>query len=194
MSRMSMGPVDLAKPEDRSQTLAVIAALGVVYFFAGKLGLRMAFVHPSSTAVWPATGIALAAFLFLGTRVWPGVFLGAFLVNLTTAGTILTSLGVATGNTLESLIGAYLVARFANGRNAFERGTDTFKFALLAGTVGTALAATIGVTSLSLGGFAPWRDYRDIWLTWWLGDGVGAIIVAPLLILWIADFRVRWRS
>jgi diguanylate cyclase (GGDEF)-like protein len=193
MSRMNMGPVDLAKQEDRSQTLAIIGALGVVYFLAGKLGLRMAFVHPSSTAVWPATGIALAAFLFFGTRVWPGVFLGAFLVNLTTAGTILTSLGVATGNTLESLIGAYLVARFANGRNAFERGTDTFKFALLAGAVGTALAATIGVTSLSLGGFAPWRDYRDIWLTWWLGDGVGAIIVAPLLILWIADVRIRWR-
>jgi len=179
--------------EDRQKNLLTIGVLAVVYFLAGKLGLSMAFVHPSSTAVWPPTGIALAAFLTLGTRVWPGVFLGAFLVNMTTAGTVLTSLGVATGNTLEGLLGAYLITRFANGRNAFERGTDTFKFAILAGMIGTAVAATFGVTSLSLGGFAHWAEYKDIWLTWWLGDGVGAVIVAPLLILWISDFRVRWR-
>jgi diguanylate cyclase (GGDEF)-like protein len=190
---MNTGPMDLRTWEDRGRSFFTIGALTAVYFLAGKLGLSMAFVHPSSTAVWPATGIALAAFLLLGTRVWPGVFLGAFLVNVTTAGTILTSLGVATGNTLESVIAAYLVIRFANGRGAFDRGTDTFKFALLAGTIGTAVAATIGVTALSLGGFAQWHDYRDIWLTWWLGDGVGAIIVAPLLILWTANFRIRWR-
>lgn len=193
MSSMTTGPTDLIVREDRTRNLVTIGALTVVYFLAGKLGLSMAFVHPSSTAVWPATGIALAAILFFGARVWPGVFLGAFLVNITTAGTVLTSLGIATGNTLESLIAAYLVTRLASGRNAFERGTDTFKFALLAGTVGTAVAATMGVTSLSLGGFAPWSDYRDIWLTWWLGDGVGAIVVAPLLILWISNFRIRWR-
>ena len=179
--------------DERRRNLLTIGGLAVVYFLAGKLGLSMAFVHPSSTAVWPPTGIALAAFLILGTRVWPGVFLGAFLVNVTTAGTILTSLGIATGNTLEGLVGAYLVTRFANGRNAFERGPDTFRFAILAGTVGTAVAATFGVTSLSLGGFAPWADYKDIWLTWWLGDGVGAVMVAPLLILWISEFRLRWR-
>ncbi|MFZ0980873.1 MAG: MASE1 domain-containing protein, partial [Candidatus Acidiferrales bacterium] len=94
--------------------------MAAVYFVAGKLGLSMAFVHPSSTAVWPATGIALTAFLILGYRVWPGIFIGAFLVNITTAGSVLTSLGVATGNTLEGLLGAYLVLRFANGRRAFD--------------------------------------------------------------------------
>src|SRR5271163_3646342 len=179
--------------DERRKDLVTIGGLAVIYFVAGKLGLSMAFVHPSSTAVWPPTGIALTALLLLGYRVWPGIFLGAFLVNLTTAGTILTSLGIATGNTLEGLVGAYLVTRFANGRNAFERGPDTFRFAILAGTVGTAVAATFGVTSLSLGGFAPWADYKNIWLTWWLGDGVGAVMVAPLLILWISDFRIRWR-
>jgi diguanylate cyclase (GGDEF)-like protein len=166
--------------------------LAIVYFIAGKLGLSMAFVHPSSTAVWPPAGIALAAFLILGYRVWPGVFLGAFFVNLTTVGTVLTSLGIATGNTLEGVLGAYLITRFALGRYAFERGPDTFKFAILA-TVSTAVAATFGVTSLSLGGFAPWADYRNIWLTWWLGDGVGAVIVAPVLILWISSPRMQWR-
>src|SRR5579863_1978749 len=154
--------------EDRRKNWLAIGGLAVVYFVAGKLGLSMAFVHPSSTAVWPPTGIALAAFLILGYRVWPGVFLGAFLVNLTTVGTVLTSLGIATGNTLEGLIGAYLVTRFANGRNAFERGQDTFKFAMLSGLLGTTVAATLGVTSLALGGFARWSEFRDIWLTWWL--------------------------
>ncbi len=178
---------------ERRRNLVTVGALVVVYFLAGKLGLSMAFVHPSSTAVWPPTGIALAAFLVLGRRVWPGVFLGAFLVNVTTVGTVLTSLGIATGNTLEGLLAAYLVTRFANGRNAFERGPDTFKFAILAGTVATTIAATFGVTSLTLGGFAHWADYKDIWLTWWLGDGVGAVIIAPLLLLWSSDFQIRWR-
>ena len=162
---------------------------------AGKLGLSMAFVHPSSTAVWPATGIALTAFLILGYRVWPGIFIGAFLVNITTAGSVLTSLGVATGNTLEGLLGAYLVLRFANGRRAFDCASDTFRFAAIA-LASTAIAATVGVTSLSLGGYAAWGQYREIWLTWWLGDAVGAMLVAPLLVLWISNFRLRfkWRE
>lgn len=164
-----------------------------MYFIAGKLGLSMAFVHPSSTAVWPPTGITLAAFLLLGDRVWPGVLIGSFFVNLTTAGGILTSLGIATGNTLEGLLAAYLVNRFANGRNAFDRGQDTVKFAILAGIFSTAVAATFGVTSLALGGIARWADFRDIWLTWWLGDGVGAIVVTPLLLLWISNPHIRWR-
>lgn len=176
----------------RQKDIGTIGALAVIYFFAGKLGLTMAFVHPSSTAVWPPTGITITAFLILGYSVWPGIFLGAFLVNITTAGSVLTCLGIATGNTLEGLIGAYLVNRFANGRNAFERVPDVFRFAILAGVVSTAVAATFGVTALSLGGFAPWADYKGIWLTWWLGDGVGDVVVAPLLLLWISNPRIRW--
>src|SRR2546426_10629880 len=88
-------------------TPVVIFGLAAVYVLAGKLGLLLAFVHASATAVWPPTGIALAAFLLLGYRVWPGIFLGAFLVNLTTAGSVATTIGIATGNTLEGLAGAY---------------------------------------------------------------------------------------
>ena len=181
--------------EQRLKRLGSICILAAVYFVAGKLGLGMAFVHPSSTAVWPATGIALAAFLILGYRVWPGIFIGAFLVNITTAGSVLTSLGVATGNTLEGLAAAYLVMRFAKGRGAFDCAADTFRFAALA-MASTTIAATIGVVSLSLGGYAPWAQFREIWATWWLGDGVGAVLVAPLLILWISNFRLRfsWRE
>jgi integral membrane sensor domain MASE1 len=98
-----------------------LTLLTLVYFVAGKLGLLLAFVHASATAVWPGTGIALTAFLLLGSRVWPAILLGAFLVNVTTAGSVLTSIGIATGNTLEGLLGASLVARFANGRRVFDR-------------------------------------------------------------------------
>jgi len=172
--------------------VATIAALTGVYFVAAKLGLKLAFVHASATSVWPPTGIALAAFLMLGYRVWPGIFLGAFLANLTTEGTVATSLGIAVGNTLEGLVGASLIDRFAGGRHAFERPQDILKFAVLAGMGSTTVSATFGVTSLLLGGFAQWSDSGAIWLTWWLGDATGALIVTPLLLLWSRDPRVRW--
>src|SRR6202790_2559781 len=105
---------------DVLKNVATVAGLAVVYFVAGKLGLQLAYVHASATPVWPCTGIAIAALLIFGYRVWPAIFAGAFFVNLTTAGTILTSLGIATGNTLEALAGCYLVIRFASGRNAFQ--------------------------------------------------------------------------
>jgi integral membrane sensor domain MASE1 len=178
-----------------AKKLLVIAALALAYFVTGKLGLTLAFVHPSSTAVWPPTGITLAAFLIFGYRVWPGIFLGAFFVNLTTAGTILTSLGIATGNTCEGLLGVWLVTRFASGRKVFDTSPGTFQFAILAGLAATTAAATLGVTSLALGGYAPWTQFRPIWVTWWLGDGVGAVLVAPVIILWARDFglRMHWK-
>lgn len=168
------------------------AVLAVVYFGAAKLGLRFGFVNPSATAVWAPTGIALAALLIFGLRVWPGIFLGAFLANLTTAGTILTSVGIATGNTLEGVAGCYLVTRFAHGRRAFESAQDIFKFAFLAGMVSTFISATMGVTTLSLAGFAHWAMYVPIWRTWWLGDAVGAVVVTPLALLWRGSLRLEW--
>src|SRR5580765_7711457 len=117
-------------------TAVLIAA---AYVLAGKLGLALAFVNASATAVWPPTGIALAAVLILGPRAWPGIFLGAFLVNETTAGSLATSFAIATGNTLEALVGAYLVNRFAGGRSALDRGTGLTTFVVAAGLVSTAI-------------------------------------------------------
>lgn len=172
---------------------AIIAALTAVYFAAGKLGLSLAFVHASASAVWPPTGIALAALLYFGPWVWPSVLVGAFLVNLTTAGTVVSSAGIAVGNTLEGLLAAYLVSRFAGGRHAFERLRDVFRFAALAALVSPVVSATFGVTSLCATGNAQWSDFGPIWLTWWLGDAGGALIVAPLLIIWANDLRpARW--
>jgi len=169
-----------------------LVALAAVYFAAGKLGLKLAFVNASASAVWPCTGIALAAFLLLGYRVWPAILAGAFLVNLTTAGSVVTSLAIAVGNTLEGLIGCYLVTRFAAGKQAFQRAQDIFKFATFAAVLSPVVGATAGVTSLALAGFASWTNYGSIWSTWWLGDAVGAVVVTPLVLLWWENPRVHW--
>src|SRR5262245_23359434 len=114
-----------------------LVVLTAVYFGAGKLGLSLAFVHASASAVWPPTGIALAALLLYGYWMWPAVFLGAFLVNVTTSGSIASSLGIAAGNTLEAVLGVWLVRRWAGGRAVFARAQTIFAFAGLACVVAT---------------------------------------------------------
>src|SRR5258705_7541015 len=104
---------------DRKYPLSLAAFFGL-YVVAGKLGLSLAFVHASASPVWPPTGVALAALLTLGYRVWPAIFAGAFVVNVTTMGSVATSLGIASGNTLEGLLGAYLVNRYRIGTRAFD--------------------------------------------------------------------------
>ena len=176
----------------RRPPIGLQVLLAGLYFLAGKLGLMLAIVHPNASAVWAPTGIALAILLLRGDRMWPAIFAGAFLVNVTTAGSILTSIGVAAGNTLEAVIGAALVNRFANGRNTFDGAPDIFRFTILAGMIATAASPTLGVTSLALGGYARWADFLPIWLTWWLGDMGGALVVTPLLVLWLREPRVYW--
>src|SRR5260221_6045964 len=169
--------------DKKRQDLAVIAVLAAVFFCAAKLALRFAFVHPRAIALWAPTGITLAALLVFGFRVWPGAFLGAFFANITTAGSVLTSIGVATGNTLEGVVGCYLVRRFARGQQAFERAQDVFKFAFLAGMVSTTISATLAVRTLPLRESADWTVYGPMWRTWWLGDGVGAVLVSPTVLV-----------
>lgn len=172
--------------------LAVGAGVAAVYFVAGKLGLRLAFVNASATLIWAPTGIALSVFLLLGYRLWPAILLGAFLVNYTTAGTAVTSLTIAIGNTLEGIVGAHLIRRFANGQGAFDRAQDIFKFSVLAAIGSTAIAATIGATDLALAGLVRWDGYWPVWVTWWMGDAAGALVVTPMLVLWMIKPRFQW--
>ena len=176
---------------------AKIIALTAVYFAAGKFGLKLAFLHRSASAIWPPTGIALAVLLLFGYRLWPGVWLGAFLVNVTTSGvttpgSIWTSIGIAGGNTLEAVLGAWLVSRFAGGRQAFDRTAGVLRYVLVGPALSTTISATVGVTVLALGGLASWSQYGPIWRTWWLGDAVSALIVAPLLLVWCGTSLPRW--
>jgi signal transduction histidine kinase len=177
---------------DIGRSVAILAAVTAVYVAAGRLGLSLAIVHTSASAVWPPTGIALAALLVFGLRVWPAILVGAFLVNSATEVGPAASLAIAIGNTLEGVVGARLALRFAGGPHAFDRTRDVFRFLLLAGFVATAISPTIGVTSLCLGGLARWSEYAVVWTTWWLGDAGGAVVVAPALILWARNPRPGW--
>jgi signal transduction histidine kinase len=149
----------------------------------------LAFVNASATVVWPPTGLAIAALLLLGIELWPAILLGAFAVNLTTSGDLPSSVGIAIGNTLEAVAATLFVERWAGGRTAFERPQHILRFALLAAVLATAMSATIGVTSLALTGLARWSDFGPIWLTWWLGDASGALLITPAIVLWATSRR-----
>lgn len=165
--------------------VALLFGLAAVYYFAARLGLRFAFINSSVTTIWPPAGIALAGFVLFGYRVWPAIFGGAFFANFMTTGAVLPSLGIAVGNMSEGLLAAYLVNRFARGGRVFDRVRDILRFTLLAALLSTTVAASIGVASLAMGGLVSMADAPRVWLTWWLGDAVGDIVVAPALIIWI---------
>src|SRR5258708_11306779 len=177
----------------RLSGLPLIGILAVIYFIAGKLGLKLASFNASVSPVWPPAGIAIAGLLLLGYRAWPGIFIGAFLVNATTAGNVATAFAIATGNTLEALVGAWLVNRFAGGTNVFDRPQGVFKFALAAG-ISTIISPAFGVTSLGVAGFADWANYGAISLTWWLGDVTGDLVFTPLVLLWSVASKRRWNK
>jgi two-component system, cell cycle sensor histidine kinase and response regulator CckA len=181
----------------RMATAPSIAVLALVYLVAARLALGLAVVHPYATAVWPPTGIALAVLLIFGRRLWPGVTIGAFLANLTigagiTPGGALASAGIAAGNTLEAVVGAYLVQRFAGGTQTFDRARDVLRFAVLAAGASTLISAVFGMVSLALAGLAQWQDAGAIGATWWIGDACGDLVVAPVLLLWYQNRRIKW--
>jgi signal transduction histidine kinase len=183
---------DHAAPTWTPRRAGTLLLVSIAYFSAAKLGLHLAILHASATAVWPPGGIALASLLLLGYRAWPAIAVGAFLANITTHGTVATCAGIAAGSTLEALVGAWLVNRFAHGRDAFFRGLDAFRFTALAGVVSTAIGATLGVLSLMLAGDISGSRFGPIWLTWWLGDMGGAFVIAPLILLWSSRSHATW--
>ena len=170
--------------------VAIICA----YFLAGKLSLGFASVHVSASPVWLPAGMAVALFLLLGFSIWPAILAGAFLVNITTAGSVFTSASIAVGNTLGGILGAWFVQKFAHGVHAFESPPDILKSAVLAGLLTPTVSATIGITSLTVGQYALPNEYAIIWLTWWLGDATGILIVTPAILLWAQRPRIEWTS
>jgi PAS domain S-box-containing protein len=180
--------------KSRLRAIAAILALAIVYFGAGIFGLSLAFNNPNASAVWPSSGIALAAILLWGFRLWPGIFLGALFVNFATQGSVWTALGIAAGNTCEALLAAMLLARFAQGANVFNRTRNILTFIFLAGIISTAAGATMGTITLYLGGFIARPEFSTVWLTWWLGDAVGNLIFTPLLLLWLTQPVLPVRS
>ena len=171
--------------------LAKVAVIAGAYYGSAKVGLDLAFATKSVTAIWPPTGIALAALVIWGRSVWPGVALGAFLANLWTGVPLITVLGITTGNTLEAVVGAYLLSWVADFRPSLERLRDVLALVVLAGIISTAIAATIGVTSLIIGNEVSFDDFGSVWRVWWLGDMGGDLLVAPVLMVFAATWPFR---
>jgi integral membrane sensor domain MASE1 len=167
-----------------SRTLLRLAAITGVYFVAGRIGLSFALINANASAIWPPTGIAVASLLLYGVRYWPAVFVGAFLVNLTTTGAIVPSTAIACGNTLEAVIAAWLIERYAGGIRAFEKAGDIVRAAAFALLVATPIAATVGTATLLATQLAARDDVAVVWATWWLGDAAGAVTMTPLVLLW----------
>lgn len=137
-----------------------------------------------ATFVWPPTGIAFAALLLGGFRLWPAIFLGAFTVNFSIGAPITAAIGIAVGNTFEALVGVYLLIRFVRFDPGLERLRDVLGL-IVCGLTSAMISATIGVGSLWMNGLIYSADLLNSWRTWWFGDVLGAIIVAPLLLSWL---------
>jgi len=164
--------------------LMTVLAVALAYFCFAKLGLTLASINPSATPIWPPSGIALAAVLLGGFRVWPAILIGAFAANATTAGTPETSAVIAVGNTLEALLGGFLIGRWSGGADTFATPARIAKFAVISVGPATILSASIGVATLCYSGLAAWQNALPVWVTWWLGDATGALVVTPAIVLW----------
>jgi len=178
--------------------------MAAAYLIAGKLGHALAFMlgHYASP-IWPPAGIALAGALIYGKRVWPGILLGAFLINglnpLVASfksgefNTLLITLAISSGATLQTLGGAYLLERYANFPNALMRKKEIFWFVLYAGVLSTLINSTLSVSVLIGTDKIPLADALNNWLTWWTGDLLGVIIFTPLTLAWIQKNTDDWR-
>lgn len=167
-----------------------IAVLAIVYFVAARAGLMIDAVAGFATLVWPPSGLALAALLILGTRLWPGVLIGAFLANLLTGAPVLVALGIGTGNTLEAVVAVYALRRIPDFQISLERLADVIGLIVLAAGLSTMVSATIGVTSLYLGGIVSTAQLAETWRAWWLGDLIADLLVAPVLLVWTSGPRM----
>ncbi|HYE37417.1 MASE1 domain-containing protein [Methylocaldum sp.] len=159
-----------------------VALLAGTYFLTAKLGLSLAIPPGNASVVWPPAGIALAAVLVFGRRLWPGIGLGAGLANASTEVSPLGAMSISLGNTVEALVGAFLLNRFSRPIVPFERVRHVFLFAFFA-AVSSVIAATLGVTSLYWDGLIEESAYGINWITWWLGDIVSLLVITPSLLL-----------
>ena len=167
-----------------------LLVIGVTYFILAKISLTLASIHPNVTPIWPPAGLALAAVLLRGLRVWPALLAAALVANLSTdianataENSILISSMIAVGNTLEAIVGGYLINIWCGGRRTFDTPTAVAKFALAIGP-STMIGALVGVSGLSLAGYAEWSGYGANVVMWWFRDLVGALVIAPVIVLW----------
>jgi len=173
--------------------VAKVAILAVVYFGIVRLGVLPSIVVGHNTVVWPPTGLALAALLLFGPHFWPGIALGALLASVTTGLPFAVACGVSAGNTVEALFAVFLLRRVVRFHLALERLPDVLGLIGLAAGLSTMVSATIDVLSFYLGGVIPWDACGLLWQVWWLGGAMSDLVIAPLILTWSANVRMKRR-
>jgi PAS domain S-box-containing protein len=157
-----------------------IVTLGVLYYLAARIGLRLAVIEENITPLWPPTGLALVAFLRYGRRLWPGVAIAAFLVNLPITN-LPAALFTAAGNTLAPMLAAWLLER-VGFRQQIDRVRDVAALVVLGALLSMTVSATIGTAALELSSATPLEGFWTAWSAWWAGDAMGILVVAPFLL------------
>jgi two-component system CheB/CheR fusion protein len=167
----------------------IVLGVALLYVACAKLGLALAVRAEQVSAVWPPTGFALAAVVLLGRRALPGILLGAFFANATAGEPLWVAAGIAAGNTLEAAFGAAILAHYRFDA-ALARFRDVISL-IAAVALSPFVSATIGVVFLIAGDLQPLRAAPALWPVWWLGDALGGLIIAPLILVWSRDVWSR---
>jgi PAS domain S-box-containing protein len=177
---------DWWRPQDQSRSgyryVLQLAVVFVLYFGAGKLGLAVPFTSSNVSPIWPAAGIAVAAVLVWGIQIAPAIAFAAFLVNFVSPVPILASVAIGLGNASSAVVAGYLLERSSDFEISLPRLKDVLKLVTVAAVLATAVAASVGVTALTLVHTKAWAGYSSAWRIWWLGDAMGVLVVAPLLL------------
>jgi signal transduction histidine kinase len=166
-----------------SANVVRVVVLAGIYITVARLGLLIAPVHGFATLVWPASGIALAA-VVARRELWPGVALGAFVVNMWVGAPWYVAFGIAAGNTLEAVVGAYALRRFARAPHPIRTLQDALALLVYAAVLSTAISATLGPATLVAGHVIGSGELLETGRAWWLGDALGDLIVGSLLLTW----------
>lgn len=173
------------QPRDLARALGL--ALG--YALTAAVGLHIEAVGGHATLVWPPAGIAVAVLLLAGDGVLPGIALGAFAINLYAGAPIWLALSIAFGNTLEAWLGAYALRRLTRFRRRLDGLLQVLGLIVLAALLSTLIAASVGSLGLVVASKVSAEAWGTAWRTWWVGDALGILVVAPLLL----TLPERWR-
>jgi len=178
--------------------LSLISLIAGTYFVFGLFG-QLINVPPSHAgALWPPTGISLTAMLLLGPRIWPGIFLGNFLISAWAFGfnadSILVNAITGSGATGCALLGSYLIKRFVGFPNALVDDKSILLFLLLGGPFSCLLPATVAMISMFFAGIISPAEIPVNWLNWWVGDTIGVLVFAPLMLIIFAEPKEIWRK
>ncbi len=177
----------------KSQVKSLTQTFGVaaIYFFAAVLGMKMGVASGNISPVWPATGIAIAAVYLGGYRLAWGVWLGGLCFEIYTGAPWIACLGAPIANMLEPIVAVYLMRQYAGDTALLSSRFSVIKYFVFAGILAPALSATIGVASMCAGDLGQWDQYPSLWRTWWLGNIMGAVVVAPAILVWTEPLEER---